>query len=188
MICLSWREKMKKLFCVIPLFSFLAFTLACQDTAALAELEKLRSRAKIEEQNKEVVRRYWNGKWNERRPGILDELQTQNVLYHGTSMEMNGLAEYKKVYAIFASAFHDTRLAIDDIIASDDRVMTRVKMTGTHRGDFEGIAPTEKTITLTAYTVFRLVDGKIAEEWEVLDELGMMSQLGMELKPKDVKR
>jgi steroid delta-isomerase-like uncharacterized protein len=179
---------MKNTLLVVPLVLLLCFTIACQDKAAMAELEKYKAQAKIEEQNKEVVKRYWNGKWNERRPGILDELQTQNVLYHGTSMEMNGLEEYKKVYGVFASAFQDTQLTIEGIIADGDRVMTQVKMRGTHKGDFEGIPPTGKTLTLTAFTVFRLVDGKIAEEWEILDELGMMQQLGMELKPKEVKK
>ena len=179
---------MKKYLCVIPLVLLLCFTFACQDKAAMAELEKHKAQAKVGEQNKDVVKRYWNGKWNERRPGILDELQTQNVVYHGTSMEMNGLEEYKKVYGIFASAFQDTQLTIESIMADGDKVMTRVKMTGTHKGDFEGIPPKGKILTLSAFTVFRFIDGKIAEEWEILDELGMMSQLGMELKPKETEK
>ena len=61
----------------------------------------------ILEQNKEVIRRYWNGKWNERRPEILDETQTSDVVYHGTSMEMNNLEEYKHVYSMFLSAATD---------------------------------------------------------------------------------
>jgi steroid delta-isomerase-like uncharacterized protein len=179
---------MKKLLCVFSLVLLICFTFACQNKAEKAELEKFRAQAKVEEQNKEVVKSYWNGKWNERRPGILDELQTPNVVYHGTSMEMNGLEEYKKVYGIFSTAFQDTKLTIEGIIAEGDRVMTRVKITGTHKGDFEGIPPTGKVLTLSAFTVFRLIDGKIAEEWEILDELGMMQQLGMELKPKEVKK
>jgi len=179
---------MKLYLCAVPFVLLLCFSFACQDRTAMGELEKYRGRAKLEEHNKEVVKRYWDGKWNERRPGVLDELQTQNVLYHGTSMQMSGLEEYKKVYGIFAAAFQDTQLTIEGMIASDDRVMTRVKLTGTHKGEFEGIPPTGKVLTLNAFTVFRLVDGKIAEEWEVLDELGMMQQLGMELKPKEAKK
>jgi len=141
----------------------------------------------ILEQNKEVVRHYWNGKWNERRPEILDELQTSDVVYHGTSMEMNNLEEYKQVYNAFLSAFHDTKITIDELIAEGDKVMTRVTMSAVHKGELEGIPPTGNSLTISAFTVFRLVDGKIAEEWEILDELGMMMQLGMELKPKGVK-
>jgi steroid delta-isomerase-like uncharacterized protein len=139
----------------------------------------------ILEQNKEVIRRYWDGKWSERRPEILDELQTSDVVYHGTSMEMNNLEEYKQVYNAFLSALHDTQLTIEELIAEGDKVMTRVTMNAVHKGELEGIPPTGNSLTVSVFTVFRLVDGKIAEEWEILDELGMMMQLGMELKPKE---
>jgi predicted ester cyclase len=56
---------------------------------------------------------------------------------------------------------------------------------GTHKGELEGMPPTGKTFTSSFFTVFRIVDGKIVEEWEIFDELGMMMQLGMELKPKE---
>ena len=166
----------------------LFLTFSCQDREALGELEAMKAQAQVEVQNKAVVQRYWDGKWNERRPEILDELQTPNVVYHGTSMDMNGIEEYKQIYSSFLSAFHDTQLVVEDLIAEGDKVMSRVSMNCTHKGEFEGIPPTGKVLTVSAFTVFRLVDGKIAEEWEVLDELGMMHQLGMELKPKEVEK
>jgi steroid delta-isomerase-like uncharacterized protein len=135
------------------------------------------------EQNKEVVRRYWNGKWNERRPEILDELQTSDVVYHGTSMTMAGLEEYKQVYQVFLSAFHDTHIEVEELVAEGDKVMSRVSLRGTHGGELQGMPPTGKTFTVSAFTVFRIVDGRIAEEWEMLDELGLMEQLGLELGP-----
>ncbi len=145
------------------------------------------AQSEVRAQNKAVVHRYWDGKWNERRPEILDELQTHDVVYHGTSMNMNGIEEYKQVYEMFLSAFHDTHIEVEDLIAEGDKVMSRVSLRGTHGGELEGIPPTGKTLTVSAFTVFRLVEGKISEEWEILDELGMMQQLGMELRPKDGK-
>jgi predicted ester cyclase len=59
---------------------------------------------------------------------------------------------------------------------------------GVQKGDLEGIPATGKTVTISIFTVFRLVNGKIAEEWEIYDDLGMMQQLGMELKPKEPKK
>lgn len=135
------------------------------------------------ERNKEVIRRYWDGKWNERRPEILDELQTQDVLYHGTSMTMDGIEEYKQVYQVFLSAFHDTHIEVEELIAEGDKVMSRVSLSGIHGGELEGMRPTGKPFTVRAFTVFRLVDGRIAEEWEILNELGLMQQLGLELRP-----
>ncbi len=179
---------MKKLCMILPLALILCFTFGCQDKKATVELEEMKAQAEIEEQNKTIVQRYWDGKWNERRPEILDELQTPDVVYHGTSMEMKGIEEYKQVYSSYLSAFHDTQVTIEDLIAEGDKVMSRLKIRGVHKGELEGLPPTGKTFTSSFFTVFRLVDGKIAEEWEVFDELGMMHQLGMELKPKEAKK
>jgi len=176
---------MKKLCMVLPLALILCFMVGCQDKEAMAELEAMKAQAEVEAQNKTIVQRYWDGKWNERRPEILDELQTPDVVYHGTSMEMKGIKEYKQVYSGYLSAFHDTQVNVEDLIAEGDKVMTRVTCSVVHKGELEGIPPTGKTLTISLFTVFRLVDGKIVEEWEIIDELGMMMQLGMELKPKE---
>ncbi len=63
-----------------------------EDKQAIADLEAYKSQAEIEKLNKSVVQSYWNGKWNERRPAILDELFTQGVKNHGSS-EINGIEE-----------------------------------------------------------------------------------------------
>lgn len=178
---------MKKILFVVSLVVLLCLTFACQNKAEKAELEKFRAQAKIEEQNKEIVKRYWNGKWNERRPEILDELLTSDVVNYGTSMKISGLEEYKQVYGMFLSAFHDTHFTIEGIIAEGDKVMTWASMSGVQKGELEGIPPTGKTINISIFTVFRVANGKIAEEWEIYDSLGMMQQLGMELRPKEDK-
>ena len=92
---------MKKLLMISPLVLTLCFMVGCQDKEAMAELEAMKAQAEVEEQNKEVVKRYWNGKWNERRPEILDETQTTDVVYHGTSMEMNNLEDINKFIVDF---------------------------------------------------------------------------------------
>ena len=176
---------MKKLCIILPLALILCFMVSCQDKEAMAKLEAMKAQAEIEEQNKDIVQRYWDGKWNTRDTGILDELMAPDVVYHGTSMEMNGIEEYKQVYSSFLSAFHDTQVTFEDLIAEGDKVMSQITIRGTHKGELEGMPPTGKTFTSSFFTVFRLVDGKIVEEWEIIDELGMMMQLGMELKPKE---
>ena len=79
--------------------------------------------------------------------------------------------------------FRSTHIEVEELIAEGDKVMSRVSLRGTHGGELEGIPPTGRTFTITAFTVFRLEEGRIVEEWEILDELGMMHQLGMELRP-----
>jgi len=176
---------MKKLLVILP-FIFCVL-ISCQDKQAMADLEELKAQKELEEQNKSVVQRYWDGKWNERRPEILDELQTQDVVYHGTSEIMKGIEEYRQAYSVYLSAFHDTRIEVEELIAEGDLVMSRVVLHGIHNGELGGIPPTGKEISISAVTVFRIVDGKIAEEWEIIDQLGMMTQLGMELQMKEVK-
>jgi len=176
---------LKNLCMILLMALILCFMVGCQDKEAMAELEAMKAQAAVEETNKEVVKRYWNGKWNERRPEILDELMTPDVVYHGTSMEMHGVEEYKQVYNMYRSALHDTQITIEELIAEGDKVMTRLITRGVHKGELAGIPPTGNEFKNSQFTVFRLIDGKIAEEWEIFDELGMMMQLGMELKPKE---
>ena len=174
---------MKRLLVILPLI--LCIIVSCQDNKAKEDLEELKAQKELEELNKSVVQRYWDGKWNERLPEILDKLQTPDVVYHGTSMEMNGIEEYKQVYNSYLSAIHDTRLDINKLIAEGDLVMSNIKLRGIHKGELDGLPPTGNEISVSLFTIFRLVDGKIAEEWEIMDELGMMTQLGMELQMKD---
>jgi steroid delta-isomerase-like uncharacterized protein len=141
--------------------------------------------SEVEERNKEIIRRYWDVKWNLRDPDQLDELQAPEVVYHSPSMDINGLDEYKQVYGMFAAALHDTQTTVEEIIAEGDKVMTRVITRGTHEGELDGIPASGNTVAVTQYTVFRLVDGKIVEENELIDELGLMTQIGMELKPAE---
>lgn len=176
---------MKKLLVFLPLVLFIM--ISCQDKQAMADLEELKAQKELEEQNKSVVQSYWNGKWNERRPEILDELQTQDVVYHGPSEILKGIEEYRQAYSGYLSAFHDTRIEVEELIAEGDLVMSRAVLHGIHNGELGGIPPTGKEFSISAITIFRIVDGKIAEEWEIIDQLGMMTQLGMELQMKEIK-
>ena len=173
---------MKKV--LIALFAFLIIV-SCQNKTAKEELAKIKAQVQLEEQNKSIVQKYWEGKWNERRPEILDELQTPNVVYHGTSMEMNGIEEYKQVYSSYLSAMHNSKVEVLKLIAEGDFVMSHTRFTCEHKGELDGLPPTGNEVSVSLFTIFRLVEGKIAEEWEILDELGMMTQLGFELQMKD---
>ena len=154
---------MKKLmFLLIPLLM-----LSCQDKQALKELETFKAQQALEEQNKSVIKRYWDGKWNERRPEILDELLTKDVMNHGSTDEINGIEEYKQVYNTYLSAMMNTRFEIKELIAEGNLVMSRGVCYGTYNGTLGDIYPVGKELSIKFFTIFRLVDGKIAEEWEL---------------------
>ena len=135
---------------------------------------------------KPLIRRFGADLWNHGHLHRADEFLTPNIVSHFTHLPSPTNREgFLAFVTQVRTAFPDVTLTLEDLIAEGDRVMSRVTMRCTHKGELEGIPPTGKVITISAFTVFRLVDGKIAEEWEILDELGMMHQLGLELKPKE---
>jgi len=74
--------------------------------------------------------------------------------------------------------FPDLHVSVDDIIAEGDKVWVRVKETGTHTGEYRGLAPTGKKTTFTAVHIWRIVDGKIVEKESVYDSLDFLKELG----------
>ncbi len=76
------------------------------------------------------------------------------------------------------TAFPDLKLTIDDMSAEGDRVSVRMTVTGTHQGAFSGIAPTGKKVTISAYEVVRIANGKIVEHWGGPDTYDLLTQLG----------
>jgi predicted ester cyclase len=171
---------MKKVSFLLPVV--FCFMISCQDKQVVADLEACKTQKEIEKLNKSVVQSYWNGKWNERRPEILDELLTQDVIHHGSN-EMTGIEEYKQVYGMYLSAMGESNIKVEKLIAEGDFVMSQARIQAIHNGQLGDIPPTGNEVTLGIFTVFRLVDGKIAEEWELMEELAMMTQLGFELVP-----
>ena len=101
-------------------------------------------------------------------------------------MEFNNLEELKTLSSIFLSGFHDIKMTIKDQIAKDDTVVARIDFEGVHKGEFAGLPPTGKKVKIAGMSIARFVKNKIVDEWEMFDELGLMQQLGMELKPMEL--
>ena len=80
--------------------------------------------------------------------------------------------------SIFRSAFPDFKATIDDIIAEGDKVVIRQTFSGTHKGEFMGIAPTGKRVSFGVMDIVRIAGGKFVEHWGQMDSMGMMQQLG----------
>jgi predicted ester cyclase len=74
--------------------------------------------------------------------------------------------------------FPDWHEAIEDIIAEGDKVWVRLTYTGTHTGEFRGLAPTGKKITTIGVMIYRLVNGKLVEGWDLSDYMGLFKQIG----------
>jgi steroid delta-isomerase-like uncharacterized protein len=75
-------------------------------------------------------------------------------------------------------AFPDWREDVDEMVAEGRRVVTRYTSRGTHHGEFRGIAPTGRSIAVREISIYRVVKGKVVEQWCLLDELDRLQQLG----------
>lgn len=135
--------------------------------------------------NKEIVRRLVNGVWADRNLAIVDELIAPDYVGHDPTQPepIRGPEGYKQFVGMYQAAFEDGMVTIDDEIAEGDLVVTRWTGRGTHTGELMGIAPTGKEVTVSGITISRLANGKIAEDWELMDALGMMVQLGAVPQP-----
>ncbi len=128
------------------------------------------------EANKAVIRRWYDAE-NAKDLSSIDEIVAPDFIDH--THQLRGVEAYKRYIGVFIQAFPDFHETIEDIVAEGDKVWVRFTFTGTHTGEYRGLAPTGKTITVTAVDIFRVIDGKVVEEWEVADGLDMLLQLGM---------
>ncbi len=94
-------------------------------------------------------------------------------------IDLTGAAIVKEVFARLRRAFPDLHVAIEDLIAEGDKVVSRNVVTGTHQGDYLGLPATGRSVTYNEIFILRFVDGKVAETWGVVDVLSQMMQLGL---------
>jgi len=180
------REQMKKLSMVIPFVILLCFIFSCQDKEAMAELEAMKAQAEVEEKNKELIRNLFE-QWHSRNIDNMRKLYAPNAKFNHPSAGATPIPFEKALEGIqmYWQAFPDLTLTIEDLIAAGDKVVVRFIGRGIHQGDLGGIPATGMKTEASAIEIFHIEDGKIVEAWEISDTLGLMQQLGMELKPKE---
>ena len=129
------------------------------------------------EENKDVVRRLLEAE-NSRNLALLDELMAPD--YVDNAFQFTSLEEYKQMQTITMKAFPDFHETIKDIVAEGDKVWVQFKGEGTHLGEYRGLAPTRKKITIEGVLIYHIVNGKIKEkESGTYDWLDFYKQLGV---------
>lgn len=112
--------------------------------------------------------------------GLLDELTTSDFVDHspqpGVAPTREGL---KQSFMALKTAFPDLRYTIEGSVACGDEIVHRLKATGTMTGEFMGIAATGKPATWTEIHIGRGINGRLTEHWALIDQLGMLVQLGI---------
>jgi len=137
------------------------------------------------EPNKVVVRRFIEELWNQRKLALADDLFAEDCVTHQLRFGNDpagaprGPAAMKHHIADWLAAFPDIRFTIEQMLAEGDRVMTQCVARGTHLGSWLGIPATGKFISIQMFVVHRFADGVIAEDWVLVDSLGVFQQLGL---------
>ncbi|HJU27625.1 MAG TPA: ester cyclase [Candidatus Binataceae bacterium] len=133
----------------------------------------------MSEENKALVRRFIDF-INKDNQAPIDEFFAPNYTYHNPAFpEVSDLAAIKQFNAAAYSAFPDIRFTLEDMLAEGDRVVYRYSARGTHKGEFLGVAPTRKQVTIAGTVISRIAKGRFQEDWENADDLGLMRQLGL---------
>lgn len=137
------------------------------------------------QENKALVQRFLDEVISKGNPDAADTVCSANFTWHGGSTgEVTDLVTFKQLVAPFFTGFPDLAVSSEEMIAEGDKVMSRYRWHGTQRGAFFGIPATDKQVTVTGISMYRIADGKIVEEWWQEDLLGLMQQLGVIPSPE----
>jgi len=142
------------------------------------------------EENRKIVQRLYDEGLNRQDAATAAALYAVNAKNHGREVGRDGM---QKVFEALFSVFPDFTYRIEESTAEGDRVVCKVTMTGTHRGQptlpdifggmLAGVAPTGKPVKVLQFHSFRIAGGQITEHAAVRDDLGMLMQLGIVRRP-----
>lgn len=131
------------------------------------------------EENKVLLRRYIEEVLNQGNIEAVDKFFAADCVDHtappGTAPGATGI---RQLLTETLAAFSNIHATIEDIIAEENKVVTRFTARGTHTGEFLGIAPTGKEVSLMQISIDRVSGGKIVEHWGLADQIALMQQLG----------
>ncbi|MEJ1095531.1 MULTISPECIES: ester cyclase [unclassified Pseudoxanthomonas] len=133
------------------------------------------------QRNEAAVREYFDRVWSRGEIGRLDHLLAPGYINHTPSFGQPapGPEGLKPIVNALRQAFPDLHYEIEDIIATPDHVVARVRMKGTHLGALGDIPPTGRRVNVLQINIERFENGRVVEHWRVTDELELQKQLGV---------
>lgn len=134
----------------------------------------------MSEANKELIRRMEDAIFNQRNLDAIDEFIAPNyVLRRAPEGTPTGRDAVRGSMAAYLAGFSDLHVEVDELIGEGDKVVARLTYSGTHDGDLFGIPATQRRVSVRQFAVYRIAGGRVVEEWEISDQLGLMQQLGV---------
>ncbi|MFZ2097432.1 MAG: ester cyclase [Anaerolineales bacterium] len=132
----------------------------------------------LADNNVALVKRLFEEVWNKGNYSLVNDLLAPDFVDHN---HLPGAPDGREGFwggvNMIRTAFPDIKFSIDQIVVEDDRLAIRLTGLGTHKGDFMGISPTGKQVSLESMTFFHIENGKIAERWGISDIPRVMQQL-----------
>ncbi len=140
----------------------------------------------MSEENKAIHRRLTEEIFNRHDPDAVERFFSPDYVEHLPSPGQGpGVEGLKRMLAEeFFPAFPDQHWTTEEQIAEGDKVLSRFTWRGTHRGELAGIPPTNERVEVWAMALDRIADGKVVESRIVMDEVGLLQQLGVMLPPE----
>jgi steroid delta-isomerase-like uncharacterized protein len=130
-------------------------------------------------QENEVAVRRWIEAWNAHDVDAVEGLLVPDFVRHDANLpDVAGPAGQRDFMLGVFGAFPDIRFEPQHLTAQGDIVVARIGVRGTHRGEFLGVPATGRAVAVQSVETFRLADGKVAEQWVLMDALGLLQQLG----------
>jgi steroid delta-isomerase-like uncharacterized protein len=131
------------------------------------------------QRNEQLVREYFEAVWNEGDLSVFgtDLVSDDYVMHHQSDAEYS-LEDLRTAWKDWHQGFSDLSNEIEDLIATDDRVVVRYRFSGTHDGPVMDVPATGRHVETVGMVIFRIEDGKLVEEWAMDDIFGLLEQLG----------
>src|SRR3954463_9588085 len=124
--------------------------------------------------------------WDARDAAALASTHAEKgVVVSPTGGVLEGRDEIERVYRLWLTAFTGVTFTVDDVLIDGDRAVQIARLSGTHTGEFFGLAPTGRQVEVQVALVFTIADGAIVEERRIYDFTGVLVKVGV-LKAKPV--
>ena len=134
----------------------------------------------MSEQYKTAARNFIEKGLNQKEMTALDEYFSPRLTDHALPPGLPVGLEGRKMFAsALLAAFPDLRVEVEDLVAEEEKLVTRYSVRGTHKGDLMGIPPTGKEVSISGTAIDRFENGQSVEHWEIIDQLNLMQQLGI---------
>lgn len=134
---------------------------------------------------RQLITRFVEELWNERRLEVADAIFAKDCVTHqlrsGAPIDAvpRGPEAVKEHVTGWIASFPDLRFRIEQMLSEGDRVVMQLVMEGTHWGEWMGIPASGKRLQIRMFTVHRVMQGKIVEDWVLVESLGLFQQLGV---------